>query len=166
MNLNSESKSQKNSALETLVEQTRSTVETVSLTPYRPEVYALPSEWLNEMQKLLVSQVQFLPTLHKQLDRLITAEQAEQAVDWLGERIAESLREEARLIQEEHQKTSRALEEAISQAGKKLAENILTGFSAELDRLKRALTRLILWVGAGAAVLSGLVFLACWKLGH
>ncbi len=166
MNLNSESKSQKNSALETLVEQSRSTLETVSLTPYRPEVYALPSEWLDEMQKLLVSQVQFLPTLHKQLDSLVTAEQAEQAADWLGERIAEAQREETQLIQEEHQKTSQALEEAISQAGRKFAESILTGFSAELDKLRRALTRLIIWVGAGAAILSGLVFLACWKLGH
>ncbi len=166
MSLNSESKSQKNSALEALVEQSRSTLETVSLTPYRPEVYALPSEWLDEMQKLLVSQVNFLPALHKQLGSLVTAEQVEQAADWLGERATEAQREKARLIQEEHQKTTQALKEAISQAGKKLAESILTGFSAELDRLKKELTRLILWVGAGAAVLSGLVFLACWKLGH
>lgn len=166
MSLNSESKLQKNSALETLVEQSRSTLETVSLTPYRPEVYALPSEWLDEMRELLVSQVQFLPTLYKQMDSLVTAEQAEQAVNWLGGRIAESQREEARLIREEHQKTSQALEEAVSQAGKKLAETILTGFSAELDKLKRALTRLIIWASAGTAALSGLVFLACWKLGH
>lgn len=166
MSLNSESKSQKNSALETLVEQSRSTLETVSLTPYRPEVYALPSEWLDEMRKLLVSQVQFLPALHKQMDSLVTVEQAEQAADWLGERVAEAQREEARLIQEEHQKTTKAMEEAISQAGRKLAENISTGFSAELDKLKRALTRLIIWASAGTAVLSGLVFLACWKLGY
>ena len=163
MSLQSDNRSQNNSALEMLTKRNTEAVEDLELTPYEPIVYAIPIEQRDVELNLLKDAVQFQPTLYRQISALATRQELRnflsQTTQSLTLENGKTVGEMRSLIQQD----GKNLEKFISQCSKAVDAG-----SEQLRDTVRKLHWKIVGIMIGTSVTSvALSILACvafWKL--
>lgn len=185
MNYNSENKSQKNSAVDLLIQKNAEAITELELQPYQPVVYAIPVTQRTTELNLAKQIVTFQPTLYRMIDKLATKKELEDRFQEIQEIEMSYMENTVAKLTAENQKAVRTLigensitvqemQASAEQAGKNQEEFILKLSSAMdkeirnlntvIDRLNRRFVQILIGTSAAAALLSVIVSVVFWKL--
>lgn len=174
MSLQSDNRSQRNSAIAMLTQKNAESLRRIELTPYDVQVYAIPVEQRNEERNLLKAAAEFQPELYKMIQQLSTRDELEDYVSEIQNIEADYMENTTAKLRNVNEEMMDSIRRIVSQDGK-AREAFISRCSSELEQSRQrientitALRRKILWLmistSAAAIALSVLVCVVFWKL--
>ena len=164
MNSKSENSSQRNSALENLVQQNEDAISVIEYQEYEPQVFAIPVRQRTEEFNLLKQAASFQPTLYRKIDALATRKELQDFVSEITDIEARYMEQTTGNLTQANRETVTVLRNSVTQAGKdqekfisdssKLLRETVNDIRSTAENLRRQLIRIMVTTEVGSALLS------------
>ena len=164
MNSKSENGSQRNSALENLVQQNEDALSAIEYQEYEPQVFAITVRQRTEDFNLLKQAASFQPTLYRRIEALATRKELQEYVSQILDIEARYMERTAGNLTAANRETVTNLQDSVSQAGRsqetfisdssKLLRETVNDIRSTAENLRRQLIRIMVTTAVGSALLS------------